>query len=172
MGGLIALQIVGGLIYGIVVFCLYAYMFKKREKQAFSALKKGIVQFFNRLPMILAIFLLIGLFDVFVPKEVVSSVVGGGRGIISVILSVFVGAVMMGPVATSYPLGAMLLCKGAAVSAVAAFLYSWVMLGITVVPFEISVFGSRFALVRNVFAFIGAVVMGLLTSLVLTGGLF
>ncbi len=166
------LQMLGGLVYGVVVFCLYLYMFAKRRGETASAMKKGFVQFLKRIPMILAIFLLIGLFDVFVPKEVVASVVGSGKGILSVLLSVFMGAVMMGPVATSYPLGAMLLYKGAALSAVAAFLYSWVMLGVTVVPFEISVFGGRFALLRNVFAFIGAVVMGLLTSLVLTGGLF
>ncbi|WP_456399519.1 permease [Mesoaciditoga sp.] len=161
------MNIWGAVAYGIIVAICYIYAFKKDKKGGKKAAKKGGMQFLKQLPMLVTIFLLIGLFDKFVPKSVIVQIVGKGKGILSVFSSAAFGTVVMGPVSSAYPLGAILLKKGATIAAVAIFLNAWVMVGFVTIPYEISIFGKRFTLTRNVIAFVGAILIGLLTSLIL-----
>ncbi|WP_036225010.1 permease [Mesoaciditoga lauensis] len=157
----------GVVVYGAIVVLSYIYAFKKDKKGGKKAVKKSGVQFLKQLPMLITIFLLIGLFDKFVPKSMVMQVVGKGKGFLSLISSAAFGTIVMGPVSSAYPLGGILLEKGATITAVAVFLNAWVMVGFVTLPYEISIFGKRFTLVRNTLAFIGALVIGILTGLIL-----
>ncbi len=157
------------ILYTVIVVLSYYYAFRKDKSKAKKSLSKGWKQFLDRLPLLFAIFLLIGLFDVFVPKEVVVKFIGAGRGIVSIFSAAVLGSVIMGPVSSAYPLGGVLLKKGATVATTAVFLNAWVMVGVVTFPFEVSVFGKKFALTRNVLAFIGAIVVGVLTGFILTG---
>ncbi len=157
----------GAVVYGIIVVLSYIYAFKKNKNGGKKAAKKAGVQFLKQLPMLISIFLLVGLFDKFVPKEMVVQVVGSGKGILSIFSSAFLGTVVMGPVSSAYPLGAILLKKGATITAVAIFLNAWVMVGFVTIPYEVSIFGKRFTLTRNILAFIGAIIIGISTALVL-----
>ncbi len=163
------MNIWGTVIYGIIVIASYIYAFKKSKKDARKALKKGELQFLGRLPMLIAIFLLVGLFDVFVPKSAVVSIIGRNRGFLSILTSAGFGTIVGGPVASVYPLGAILLKKGTTLAVAAVFMNAWIMVGFVTMPFEISVFGKRFTLTRNVLAVVGAVVIGMLTGLILKG---
>ncbi len=161
--------IVSLLVYVVIVLISYLYAFRKDKAKSKKSLAKGWSQFLNRLPLLFAIFLLIGLFDVFIPKDIVVKFIGTGRGILSIFSAAILGSVVMGPVSSAYPLGGVLLKKGATVTATAIFLNAWVMVGVVTFPFEVSVFGKKFAIVRNSLAFIGAIVVGILTGLILTG---
>jgi uncharacterized membrane protein YraQ (UPF0718 family) len=157
----------GVVVYGAIVVLSYVYAFKKSKSDGKKAAKKSGIQFLKQLPMLIAIFLLIGLFDKFIPKSMVIQVVGKGKGILSVFSSAAFGTIVMGPVSSAYPLGGILLKKGATITAVAIFLNAWVMVGFVTIPYEISVFGKRFTFTRNVLAFGGAIVIGILTGLIL-----
>ncbi len=159
----------GAVIYAIIVGISYLYAFKKNKKAGKKAVKMGEIQFLKQLPMLISIFLLIGLFDKFVPKSIVVTLVGKGKGILSVFSSAAFGTIVMGPVSSAYPMGEILLKKGATIASVAIFLNSWVMVGFVTIPYEFSVFGKRFTITRNVLAFVGAIVIGLLTGLLLEG---
>ncbi len=163
------MNIWGAVLYGIIVVLSYIYAIKKNKPNSKKAAKKGGIQFLKQLPMIISIFLVVGLFDEFVPKSVVMAFVGKGNEILSILSSAILGTIVMGPVSSAYPLGALLLKKGATITATAIFLNSWVMVGFVTVPYEISVFGKRFTLTRNIIAFIGAIVIGILTGWILGG---
>lgn len=163
------MNVIGAVVYGIIIALGYSYAFKKNKKSAKSATKKGGRQFLKQFPFLLSIFLLIGLFNVFIPKSVIMTFMGSSKGFFSIIWSAIVGTIAMGSVSSTYPLGAMLLNKGATIASVAVFLNTWVMVGIVTIPYEISVFGKRFTLVRNVLGFIGAIIVGMLTGLILRG---
>ncbi len=164
------MNLIGSLvIYLIIVLISYLYAFRKDKVKGKKSVRQGWRQFLNRLPLLLAIFLLIGLFDVFIPKEAVVKFIGTGKGVLSVFGAALLGSVVMGPVSSAYPLGGVLLKKGATVTATAIFLNAWVMVGVVTFPFEVSVFGKKFAITRNILAFIGAIVVGILTGLILTG---
>jgi len=163
------MNIWGAITYGIIVVASYIYAVNKSKSNAQKALKKGWLQLLKQLPFIVFIFLLIGLFDVFVSKNVVIAAIGRGKGFLSILNSAIFGTIIAGPVASAYPLGTVLLKKGATIAVTAVFLNAWVMVGFVTIPFEISVFGKRFTLTRNALAFLGAIVIGMLTGLILTG---
>ncbi len=159
----------GAAIYGVIVILSYVYAFKKNKKGGKQAVRKSGVQFFKQLPMLISIFLLIGLFDRFVPKSVVMTFVGKGNEFLSILSSAIFGTIVMGPVSSAYPMGALLLRKGATITATAIFLNSWVMVGFVTIPYEISIFGRHFTLIRNALAFMGAIIIGILTGWILGG---
>ncbi len=159
----------GAVIYAIIVIFSYLYAFKKDKGKSKKSISKGVAQFFKQLPFLYAIFLLVGLFDVFIPKSAVVSVIGRGKGFIAIINSVLIGSVVGGPVASVYPLGKLLLDKGTTLAVAAVFMNAWIMVGFITMPFEISVFGKKFTFVRNTLSAIGAIIIGMLTGLILTG---
>ncbi len=163
------MNIGGAVVYGIIVVLSYIYAIKKSKSNSKKAFKKGGVQFLKQLPMLISIFLIVGLFNEFVPKSVVMAFVGKGNETLSILSSAIFGTIVMGPVSSAYPLGALLLKKGATLTATAIFLNSWVMVGFVTIPYEISVFGRRFTLTRNILAFVGAIVIGILTGWALGG---
>ncbi len=165
------MNIWGVVIYIIIVIASYLYAFNKDKANGKKSLQKGWKQLLKQFPFIFSIFLLIGLFDVFIPRSAVVSVVGGGKGFLSIISSALIGSIVGGPVSSVYPLGAILLKKGATVAVAAVFMNAWIMVGIISMPFEISIFGKKFVLVRNIFAFVGAIIIGMLTGLILTGSI-
>ncbi len=161
------MNLLGAVVYGIIVALSYAYAIKKSKSNSRKAAKKGGMQFLKQLPFLVAIFLLIGLFDEFIPKSIVVEFVGKGKGLLSILTSAVFGTIVMGPVSSAYPLGALLLKKGATITAVAIFLNSWVMVGFVTIPYEISIFGKRFTFTRNALAFAGAIIIGMITGLLL-----
>ncbi len=164
------MNLMGAIIYAIIVIISYIYAFKKDKKTAKKATKKGIKQFLNQILFLTSMFLMISLFDVFVPKELIVKVIGKSNGFLNVIYSALFGTVAMGSVSSAYPLGGILLKKGAPLISVAVFLNTWVMVGFIMLPYEVSVFGKKWAFFRNLFAFGGAILVGVITGL-LVGGL-
>jgi uncharacterized membrane protein YraQ (UPF0718 family) len=158
--------------YGLLVAASYYYAFKQDKGKAKKSISKGWKQFLNQLPLLIAIFLLIGIFDKFVPKSIVVNFIGKGKGFASVLRASVLGSIIMGPVSSEYPFGAVLLQKGATIAATAVFLDAWVMVGVITLPFEISVFGKKFALLRNILAFVGAIIIGMITGLLIVGSAF
>ncbi len=159
----------GAIAYAIIVIISYVYAFKRDKSRAKKGLKKGWKQLLKQVSFIFSIFLLVGLFDVFIPKSTVVAIIGQSRGFLSIINAAVLGSIVGGPVSSVYPLGAILLKKGASLAVAAVFMNAWVMVGVISMPYEISIFGKKFVLVRNILAFIGAIIIGIITGLILTG---
>ena len=165
------MNLIGAIAYAIIVILSYIYAFKKDKKMSKKALKKGIMQIFNQIPFLISMFLMLSLFDVFVPKNVVAKFMGQANGLLSILYSSLFGTIAMGSIASAYPFAGVLLKKGAPVISVAVFLNTWVMVGLIMLPYEISVFGKKFAFFRNIFAFFGAIVIGVTVGLLLGGNI-
>ena len=117
----------GAIVYLIIVIASYTYAFRKDKTKGKESLKKGWRQFLKQIPFILSIFLLIGLFDVFIPQSVVVSILGRGKGVLAIFNAAIIGSVVGGPVSSVYLLGAVLLKKGATVAVTAVFMNAWVI---------------------------------------------
>jgi uncharacterized membrane protein YraQ (UPF0718 family) len=83
------------------------------------------------------------------------------------IMGSLVGSISAGHPMTSYILGGEFLRNGVGISAVTAFLVAWVTVGIVQLPVEIMILGRRFAIARNLSAFVFAVTVGIVTMLIL-----
>lgn len=156
-----------GLLYLAVITSCYLILASRNPakiKLSLVVVKKSL---YKMVPFLLAIFGLIGLFQEFVPPSAISEFFSRTEGPIALIISTVVGAISIGPPLAAYPLAQTLLQSGAWPPAVAAFIFSWISIGIVTLPFEASIFSLRFALLRNGISFIAAMVAGLLLGLLL-----
>jgi len=156
-----------GLIYLLLVGTVYLLLLLKNRPKAMQALTISRQSLLKLLPLLVAIFGLVGLFQEFLPSELVSRWLGESSELLALLIGSLAGAIAIGPPLAAYPLAGSLLAAGAWPPAIAAFILSWISVGIVTLPFEAQVFGSRFALLRNVLGFLAAMLSGLLLGMLL-----
>jgi len=71
-----------------------------------------------------------------------------------------VGAIAIGPPVAAFPIAGSFVATGAWPAAAAAFIVSWVSVGVVTLPVEAHVFGWKFALWRNAITFVAALLIG------------
>jgi len=83
--------------------------------------------------------------------------------------SVAVGAITLIPGFVAFPTAAMLLENGAGYMQIGGFVSALMMVGIVTIPVEVTYFGKKMTLVRNVlallFSFIVAIIIGRVAGL-------
>ena len=134
---------------------------KNNIKEAFNKSLKG---FLSMLPMLMAILLLLGIFDVYITKDILFSFFISNN-FIDTITGTLLGGVLTGNPMISYILGGELTDAGVSLYAVTAFILSWVTIGLVQLPAEVEIFGLRFTFYRTIFTFITTVLVSLSTVL-------
>ncbi len=94
------------------------------------------------------IFVLMGLLDVWVPRETMVRYMGERSGLKGVAVAFFIGSAAAGPLYGAFPVAAVLLKKGAGLFNVLVFLGAWSTTKIPMFLFEYSALGPRFAITR------------------------
>ena len=116
--------------------------------------------------MILGTILLISLISALVPKSFYISVFSKNSLLDSFVGS-SIGSISAGNPITSYIFGGEMLNQGVGLIAVTAFTVSWVTVGLIQFPAESAILGKKFALLRNLTAFIFSIVVAIITVLIL-----
>ena len=156
-----------GLTYLLLVGSAHLILRRRNREKSRQALQIAASSLRRILPLLLAIFGLVGLFQEFLPPDLVSAWLGSSYRALALLLGTCAGAISIGPPLAAYPLAGSLLAAGAWPPAIAAFILSWVTVGVGTLPFEAQTFGARFALMRNGISFVAAMVCGLLLGLLL-----
>ncbi len=117
---------------------------------------------YKSLPILLGVIVLISLANALIPKSFYTLLFSKIPLLDSFIGSA-IGSILAGNPMTSYILGGEMLQQGVSLIAVTAFLVAWVTVGIVQFPAEAMLLGKRFAIVRNVSAFVLAIIVALLT---------
>ena len=130
------------------------------------ALRNSANQFIRLLPVLTGVVLLIGLFNSFMSKELLSSVFSGNIST-DTLFGACLGSIFAGNPINSYIIGGELLEYGISLFAVTALIISWVTVGLIQLPAEITALGRRFALVRNTVSFALSLVIAIFTVTVL-----
>jgi len=99
-------------------------------------------------PMLLAVIGLIGLFKTFITPEMLHTLFNGSV-LHDMLVGIGLGGVSVGQPFLSYIIGGELLDEGASFYGVTAFILAFVTLGVVQLPMEFSIFGFRFAFLRN-----------------------
>lgn len=110
------------------------------------------------------VFLLLGLLDVWVPRDVMVRFMGPGSGLKGVVLAIVTGSAAAGPLYGAFPVAAVFLRKGASITNVLIFIGAWSTTKIPMFLFEVSALGPRFALTRLAVDIPGIIVIALLSS--------
>ena len=133
---------------------------------SFKALENAGNQILSMLMIVPPIFILIGLFDVWVPRETIISLMGEGSRFKGMALAFFLGAFSAGPTIVAFPLAMLMLKKGAKYSNVIFFLMVWSSLKLPIVIYQITTLGLRFSMIINVTMLIVFIISSLMVDIV------
>jgi len=107
------------------------------------------------------IFFLMGLLDVWVPRETLISLMGSKSGFRGKIIAFALGSMAVGPLYGAFPVAAVLMKKGASFDNILVFMGAWSTTKIPMLLFEIQSVGLTFALSRLIIDIPGIVIIAL-----------
>ncbi len=108
------------------------------------------------------VFILMGLMEVWLPKDKIQKWLGNDSGLRGGFFSLALGTLPTGPLYVAFPLAASLLHKGASITNVVIFLGSWAALKIPQLMVEVKFLGWSFAIVRFFLTTFALIIMGLI----------
>ena len=127
-----------------------------------KAFKKSARQIASLLPILVAVVLLVGLFNTFLSKALLSSIFSGNT-LLDTLCATGLGSIFTGNPINSYLIGGELLKYGVSLTAVTGFITAWVTVGLVQLPAEIGALGKKFALARNAVFFVLCLLIAVLT---------
>ena len=111
--------------------------------------KDNFWMFFKEMIFVLpAMFILIGLFDVWIPKERVQKHIGESSGIKGMALVMLLAFIQAGPLYAAFPVAYLLWKKGCSPANVFIYLSAFTTAKIPMLTFEIGFLGLKFSLLR------------------------
>ena len=141
----------------LVITVILLSIFPERTNPIMSTSWDFFIEMILILP---AVMLILGLFTVFVPKEIVVKYLGKTSGIKGIILAIILGALPTGPLYVAFPMAAALLKKGAKISNIIVFLSAWACIKIPQEIVEFQFLGPQFMLLRLSLTIIFVILMG------------
>ncbi len=129
--------------------------------------------FVEMVVILIPVAVLIGLFEVWVPKQLIGKYLGRESGWKGIALSLLFGTAPTGPLYAAFPIAGMLLQKGASPLNVVVFLNTWAAIKIPQLLVEANFLGPSFMLVRLTLTVPSAILIGWLIQkgIERTGGL-
>jgi uncharacterized membrane protein YraQ (UPF0718 family) len=123
--------------------------------------------------ILIPVAVLMGLFEVWVPKQLIGKYLGRESGWKGITLSLLLGTAPTGPLYAAFPIAGMLLQKGASPLNVVVLLNTWAAIKIPQLLVETNFLGPAFMLVRLTLTVPSAILMGWLIQKAVekTGGL-
>ncbi len=118
----------------------------------------------RNLPILLLGFVIAGLVQVLVPKELISHWLGAQAGVKGVLIACLAGGLVPGSPYAVFPLVAALYQAGAGLGAVVAFVSAWSLWSVSRLPIEMALIDPRAALVRYGLTFLVPPFAGLLAN--------
>lgn len=149
------------LFFLIMIFITISiFLFDKNI--GFKTLASAKSSFLQMLGVLPPIMLMLGLMDVWIPREILMKYMGDNSGFLGILLSILIGSLAAGPMYAAFPFTAVLIKKGVKFSNIIIFMNAWCVTKISTLLFEISSLGVKFTLVRLAINIPGIIIMGLI----------
>ncbi|MBN1147977.1 MAG: permease [Anaerolineales bacterium] len=141
--------------------------------QAAPVIRNTWDYFVEMVVILIPVAVLMGLFEVWVPKQLIGKYLGRESGWKGIFLAFLFGNAPTGPLYVAFPISAMLLKKGASPLNLVVFLNTWAAIKIPQLLVETKFLGPSFMLVRLALTVPAAIIMGWLlqTGIERSGGL-
>lgn len=140
------------------VFILFLLLFPAYQTKALETMR---FQAETMLLVIPPIFILLGLLDVWVPREQMMRFMGPNSGLKGGILAFLLGSFAAGPLYGAFPVAAILMKKGASFINILIFIGAWSTTKIPMLLFESAALGPRFALSRLAIDIVGIILIAM-----------
>ena len=155
------------ILFWIIAVILFVFSLVKSKETTVDAMKKSRRMMGSMIGEIVAIIFMIGLVLTFIPPETIKTVLGTSSTYISTFFSALVGSVTLIPAFVAFPLVGSLVDVGASIVPAVAFLTTLTMVGIVTFPLEKKEFGTKFAILRNLFSFGFAIIIAFMMGVVI-----
>lgn len=143
-----------------LIFLLIIFMFNNKVAiNSFNSAKYSMFQMLSVLPPIM---ILLGLMDVWIPKEVLIKYMGENSGALGVFLSIMIGSLAAGPMYAAFPFTIVLMKKGVKFRNIIIFMNAWCVTKVSTLLFEFSALGIKFTVARLFIDIPGVILMGYL----------
>lgn len=110
------------------------------------------------------IFILLGLLDIWVPRETMIKYMGEGSGLKGILIAFFIGSAAAGPLYGAFPVAAVLMKKGVKFSNILIFIGAWSTTKIPMFLFEVTSLGIKFAVTRLLIDIPGIIIISWILS--------
>jgi uncharacterized membrane protein YraQ (UPF0718 family) len=148
-----------------LALALTAYAYWKSPQLALQGGSTALRLFVEVLPALIAGFLLGGIVQVLVPKELIATWAGEGSGFKGLTLATAAGALTPGGPFVHFPLVASLWKAGAGTGPITAYLISWTLIGINkTLVWEAPVMGWRYTIAKTIACLAAPILIGWLTA--------
>lgn len=153
------------LVLALIVFYTALYFIDlDLFKGSVDETKNNLLEMLSIIP---PVFLLLGLLDVWVPRETMVKMMGKDSGLLGVLLAFFMGSAAAGPLYAAFPVAITLLKKGSSFRNVMIMVGAWSTTKIPLLMFEAGSMGLNFMLIRLCLSIIGILVIAYLSELIL-----
>lgn len=126
----------------------------------------GLQTFGELAATLVTVFVIVGLFQVWVSEELIMRHLGETSGFKGLAIGAGLGTIIHGPLVGVFPLLEALLRKGARTGVVVAIVSTWAI-KLPMIPLELRLFGWKFTLLREGLLFASAFIMAPLMELAL-----
>ena len=154
------------ILLALTAVALIASLIADRRK-TLMGVRRGLRMFVNLLPTLVTVLAAVSLLMAAVHPATLERWLGGG-GPVPFVAALIAGSIALIPGFVAFPLAGVLKDNGATTAVLAAFITTLLMVGVVTLPIEIRFFGRRIAVLRNLLAFGGAVVVALVMTVILS----
>jgi uncharacterized membrane protein YraQ (UPF0718 family) len=141
------------IIMGIIAFVFVGVGFFSGGNKHLTGLKSAAKMTVEIIPLLVFAFIIAGMVQELIPKELISKWVGTESGWKGILLGSVAGGFTPGGPYVSLPLVAGLLKAGAGIGTMVAYLTAWSLWAVGRMPMEFGMLGWKFTLIRFVSTF-------------------
>ncbi len=157
------------IVMGVLAAILLFIGYYKGQGQHISGMKSALDMTVEILPLLVFAFIVAGMVQVLLPRELLSKWVGAESGMRGILIGSVAGGLAPGGPYVSLPVAAGLLRAGASVGTMVAFLTGWSLWAVSRLPMEVGILGWRFTLIRIASTFFFPPIAGLIAQALFPG---
>ena len=154
------------LVLAVAAAVLLALAFREGPNVAVDGLLAAWNTLRRNLALLILGFVLAGLVQVLIPRELITHWLGDEAGIKGILIGCVVGGLVPGAPYATFPLVASLYQAGASIGAVVGFVSAWALWSVSRLPIEIALVDPRPAMIRYAVTFVVPPLAGLLAEVV------
>lgn len=151
-------------IMGALAITLLLVGYYRGEGQHMVGVKSALTMIVEMLPLLVFAFIVAGMVQVLLPRELLSQWVGVESGVRGIIIGTVAGGLSPGGPFVNLPLAAGLLRAGASVGTMVAFLTGWSLWAVARLPMEVGILGWKFTFIRVASTFFFPPIAGLVAQ--------
>ncbi len=157
------------IIMGVLAIILLFIGYYKGQGQHISGMRSALNMTVGILPLLVFAFIMAGMIQVLLPRELLSKWVGVESGMRGIFIGTVAGGLSPGGPYVNLPIVAGLLRSGAGVGTMVAFLTGWSLWAVGRLPMEVGILGWKFTLIRIASTFFFPPIAGLIAQTFFAG---